>query len=132
MLGGVGLLSTLLSGGEAALLVVALLLAAVLGVRRLGYDEFAIIRNGTVLRAYDAPVMNKSMFAVFVDVVIVAVAGVGAVSLKTGALMGNRAEAFGMVAALAPVTIAVFWRMGLPRTWRLPRRRFVRASRRLI
>jgi len=117
----VALLSTLLSAGNSALLVVALLLAGSLGVQRLGYDEFAIIRNGMVLRAYDAPVLNKSMFAVFLDVVIVAVAAVLAVGLKTDwNLMAHRAEALGMITALAPVTIVVFWRMGLYRgTWRL-------------
>ena len=130
-LGALALLSTLLSAGESALLVVALLLAGFLGVQRLGYDEFAIIRNGTVLRAYDTPVLNKSMFAVFVDAVIVAVAAAAAVGLKTeGQLAANRAEVFGMITALAPVTIAVFWRMGLYRgTWRLAGAdEFVRAS----
>lgn len=130
-LGCLALLSTLLTAGESALLVVALLLAAILGVQRLGYDEFAIIRNGTVLRAYDAPVLNRSMFAVFLDAVIVVVAAGAAVALKTdGNLLGNRTQIFGMIAALAPVTIAVFWRMGLYRgTWRLAGvHDFVRAS----
>jgi UDP-GlcNAc:undecaprenyl-phosphate GlcNAc-1-phosphate transferase len=131
VLGGLALLSTLLSAGESALLVVGLLLAAILGVQRLGYDEFAIIRNGTVLRAYDAPVLNRSMFAVFLDAVIVVVASAAAVALKTdGNLLGNRVQIFGMIAALAPVTIVVFWRMGLYRgTWRLAGADdFVRAS----
>jgi UDP-GlcNAc:undecaprenyl-phosphate GlcNAc-1-phosphate transferase len=131
VLGAVALFSTLLSAGESALLVVALMLAGFLGVQRLGYDEFAIIRNGMVLRAYDAPVLNRSMFAVFLDLIIVAVAALAAVALKTDwNLTANRAEAFGMIATLAPVTIAVFWRMGLYRgTWRLAGADdFVRAS----
>jgi len=131
VLAAVALLSTLLSAGESALLVVAVLLAGFFGVQRLGYDEFAIIRNGMVLRAYDAPVLNKSMFAVFVDVIIVGMAAVVAVALKTDwNLMVNRAQALGMIAVLAPVTIAVFWRMGLYRgTWRLAGTDdFVRAS----
>ncbi len=130
-LGGVALLSTLLTAGESAMLVFALLLAGFLGVKRLGYDEFAIIRNGMVLRAYDAPALNKSMFAVFVDMLIVAVAAVTAVALKTdGHVVANRAQVFSMAAALAPVTIAVFSRMGLYRgTWRLAGvDDFVRAS----
>ncbi len=130
-LGAVALLSTILSAGESALLVVALLLAGFLGVQRLGYDEFAIIRNGMVLRAYDAPVLNKSMFAVVVDLIIVAAAASTAVVLRTGgALMANRAEAFSMIAVLAPLTMAVFWGMRLYRgTWRLAGiDEFVRAS----
>jgi UDP-GlcNAc:undecaprenyl-phosphate GlcNAc-1-phosphate transferase len=131
VLGSVALLSTLLSAGESALLVVALLLTGFLGVQRLGYDEFAFIRNGTALRAYDAPVLNKSMFAVFVDAMIVSFAAVIAVELKTDFdLLANRAEAFGLIASLVPVTIGVFWWMGLYRgTWRLAGiDDFVRAS----
>jgi hypothetical protein len=111
--------------------VVALLLAGALGVRRLGYDEFAIIRSGVVLRAFDAPVISKSMFAVFVDLVIVTIAATAAVVLKTDwHLMAHRADLFGMVTALAPVTILVFWGMGLYRgTWRVAGAHdFVRAS----
>jgi hypothetical protein len=106
-------------------------LTALLGVQRLGYDEFAIIRNGMVLRAYDAPVLSKSMFAVFVDAAIVALAAVAAVALKTDfEVAANRHEALGMIATLVPVAIAVFWQMGLYRgTWRLASiDDFVRAS----
>ena len=100
-------------------------------MQRLGYDEFAFIRNGMVLRAYDAPVLSKSMFAVFVDAAIVALAAVAAVALKTDfEVAANRHEALGMIATLVPVTIAVFWQMGLYRgTWRLAGiDDFVRAS----
>src|SRR4029077_48268 len=116
VLGSVALLSTMLSAGESALLIVAVLLTALLGVQRLGYDEFAIIRNGMVLRAYDAPVLSKSMFAVFVDAAIVALAAVAAVALKTDfEVAASRHEALGMIATLVPVAIAVFWQMGLYR-----------------
>ena len=68
---------------EAAFLLVALLAAGCLGIRRLGYDEFAIIRNGTAMRVYEVPVFNKSMFVVFVDLVTIAIASYGALGLKT-------------------------------------------------
>ena len=121
VLAAAALMSTFLSAGNSALLVVALLLSGFLGVRRLGYDEFAIIRTGAVLRAYEAPVLNKSMFAVLVDLMIVATAAVLAVALKTDwSVVDSRREVFSMVGVLAPVTISVFWRMGLYRgTWRL-------------
>ena len=87
---GVGLLlacgalvSMFMTAREAALLALMLLLAGFIGVKGLGYDEFAVIRNGVVLRLYDTPVLKKSMFAVFVDVLIVAVGVYGAVALKT-------------------------------------------------
>ena len=121
LLTAAALMSTLLSARNSALLVVALLLSGFLGIRRLGYDEFAIIRTGVVLRAYEAPVVNKSMFAVLVDVLIVATAAVLAIALKAeGSIVYNGAEAFSMIGILAPVTIVVFQRMGLYRgTWRL-------------
>jgi UDP-GlcNAc:undecaprenyl-phosphate GlcNAc-1-phosphate transferase len=116
------LTSMFMTARDAALLLVSLLLAGFLGVRRLGYDEFAIIRNGVVLRAYDAPVLNRSMFAVFVDLTIVATAVSVAVMLKTDDwnLAGHRNWVVGMTAVLAPITIVTFSRMGLYRgTWRL-------------
>jgi UDP-GlcNAc:undecaprenyl-phosphate GlcNAc-1-phosphate transferase len=122
LLAGVALASMFMNARDSALLVIALLLAALVGVRRLGYDEFAIIRNGTALRVYEVPVLNKSMFVVFVDLVIVAVAAFGAVMLKTDvwAPAAVRGTAVGMIASLAPATVIVFWRMKVYRgTWRL-------------
>lgn len=116
------LLSMLMSAREAALLVGAFTLAGFLGVQRLGYDEFAIIRNGTALRMYESPGLNKSMFAVFVDVMIVTVAALTAVALKTDEWSPavTHGAAFPMIAVLAPITIIVFSRMSLYRgTWRL-------------
>jgi UDP-GlcNAc:undecaprenyl-phosphate/decaprenyl-phosphate GlcNAc-1-phosphate transferase len=122
LLASVALVSLFIDSKDSALLVVALLLAGFLGVRRLGYDEFALIRNGTALRVYENPVLNRSMFVVFVDLVIVAVAAVGAVMLKTDdwSLTSARDTALGMTAVLAPITVLVFWHMKLYRgTWRL-------------
>lgn len=115
------LVSMLLSARESALLVVALVLAGSLGVRRLGYDEFAVIRRGVVLKAYEAPVLNRSMFVMFVDVMIVAAAAVAAVAVKTDwnvATHGGTAVA--LASLVAPITIGVFWSMGVYRqSWRL-------------
>jgi UDP-GlcNAc:undecaprenyl-phosphate GlcNAc-1-phosphate transferase len=122
LLAGGALVSMFMTAGEAALLVVALLLAGFLGVQRLGYDEFAVIRSGAALRMYEAPVLKKSMFVVFVDLLIVAASACAAVALKTDdwSLVVHRGTAFAMVAVLAPITVAVFWQMGLYRgTWRL-------------
>ena len=59
---------------EASLFVVALLLAGFVGVHRLGYDEFAFIRRGTVLRMYEVPVVKRGMFVVFVDIAMAVLA----------------------------------------------------------
>jgi UDP-GlcNAc:undecaprenyl-phosphate GlcNAc-1-phosphate transferase len=122
LLAGGALASMFMTARESALMIVALLLAGFLGVHRLGYDEFAIIRNGTALRVYEAPALNRSMFVVFVDVMIVVLAAIVAVALKTDVwnLSALRPAALAMVAILAPVTVIVFWRMNLYRgSWRL-------------
>ena len=75
-----------------------------------------IIRNGTALRMYEVPVLNRSMFIVFVDLLIVAIAAFGAVMLKTDTWSpaAVRETAVGMMASLAPVSVVVFWRMKRP------------------
>jgi len=121
MLAAATLVSMFLSARESAMLIVALVMAGALGVRRLGYDEFAVIRRGVVLKAYEAPVLNRSMFVVLVDILIVAAAAVIAVTLKAdGQLAENPSIAIGLASLLAPITIVVFWRMGVYRqSWRL-------------
>ena len=74
-----------LQARHAALFIVAVLVAGVVGVRRLGYDEFAFIRRGTVLRVYESPVVNTSMFVVFADLAMSAVAAYLALGLKLDA-----------------------------------------------
>jgi UDP-GlcNAc:undecaprenyl-phosphate GlcNAc-1-phosphate transferase len=116
------LASLFMTARDSALLVVALLLAGTLGLRRLGYDEFAVIRNGAALRMYEAPVLRTSMFVVVLDLVMVAIGAYAAVVLKTDDwnLQRYRTSVFGMVGILAPATVAVFWRMGLYRgSWRV-------------
>src|SRR5262249_42459798 len=56
-----------------------------------------------------------------VDVAIVAIAAVAAVAVKTDwSVAVHRAQAVALTSLLAPITIAVFWRMGIYRqTWRL-------------
>ena len=126
------LASMLMTTLQAALLALALLLAGSIGIARLGYEEFAIIKNGVVLRLYDVPVLKKSMFVVFVDLLIVAIAAYGAVVLKTDdwSLVTFRGTVFLMIGVLAPINVVVFSRLGIYRgSWRLADARdFARAS----
>src|SRR6266851_911229 len=122
VLASAALVSMLMTARDAAMLVVALLLAGVFGINRLGYDEFALIRNGTAMRVYEVPVFNRSMFVVFVDLLLVATATCCALGLKTDIweFATMRTPAIAMIAVLAPVTVTVFSWMGLYRgTWRL-------------
>jgi UDP-GlcNAc:undecaprenyl-phosphate GlcNAc-1-phosphate transferase len=117
-----GFVSLLLTSRQAGLLLGALLLAAFIGVKRLGYDEFAFLRRGLVLRVYDAPVVRTGLFAVFFDLGLVALSYYLARGLKRDlwALHMPNLGTFTLVGLLALVSVGAFWAFGLYRgTWRL-------------
>ena len=75
-------ISIFLSSRESALLLWAVVGAAVVGVHRLGYDEFALLRRGTILKMYEAPLLRRSMFVGLVDMAMVCASVYLAVALK--------------------------------------------------
>ncbi len=118
----VGFVSLFLTSRQAGLLLAALLLAALIGVKRLGYDEFAFLRRGLVLRVYDAPVVRTALFAVFFDLGLVALSYYLARGLKRDlwSLHMPNPATFTLVGLLASVSVVAFWAFGLYRgTWRL-------------
>ena len=122
LLGLLGLLSILFTARQAGLLLVAILVAAFVGLARLGYEEFAVFRKGVALRLYGAPVLNRSLFVVFVDLALVACAIWLAIGLKWDdwGFGTHRATALEMAAVLAPATVGGLWLMGLyRRAWRV-------------
>lgn len=89
LLHGVALVCALLALGSlflsergSALFLVALLGAAFIGISRLGYDELAFVRRGTVLRIYDIPALKSGFFIVFVDLLMAVGAFYLAIGLK--------------------------------------------------
>jgi UDP-GlcNAc:undecaprenyl-phosphate GlcNAc-1-phosphate transferase len=116
------LLSILLKAFEAGLLLLSLVVAGFVGIARLGYEEFAMVRSGVVFRFHHAPALRRSFFAVFVDVLMVVVAAHVALVLKVDnwATPGFISAAVRMVATVTPLTIVTFWSLGLYRGyWRL-------------
>jgi UDP-GlcNAc:undecaprenyl-phosphate GlcNAc-1-phosphate transferase len=114
--------SIFLEAREASLFVVGLLLAGFVGVNRLGYDEFAFIRRGTVLRMYEVPVVKRSMFVVFADIAMAVLASYAALGLKadTWTLSSMRTPFLNLAGMVVPLTVLVFWKTGLYRgAWRL-------------
>jgi UDP-GlcNAc:undecaprenyl-phosphate GlcNAc-1-phosphate transferase len=114
--------SLFLQARHAALFIVAVVIAGAVGVRRLGYDEFAFIRRGTVLRIYESPVVNTSMFVVFADLAISGFAAYLALGLKTDAwaLRETGQVLRDLVVLFAPLTALTFWYTGMYRgSWRL-------------
>lgn len=115
-------ISIFLNAREAGLFVVALLMAGFVGVHRLGYDEFAFIRRGTVLKVYEMPAVKRGMFVVFVDIFLAMAIAYIAVGLKTDewSLTLGRRPVLDLATAFAPVTVMVFWWSGMYRgSWRV-------------
>jgi len=116
------LISLFLSAREAALLVVALLGAGLVAVHRLGYDEFALFRRGTVLKVYELRTVKRGFFIILVDIGFVFVAASLSVGLKTDVWTpgATGASAFEIAVILAPITVAVFWLCQMYRdSWRV-------------
>jgi UDP-GlcNAc:undecaprenyl-phosphate GlcNAc-1-phosphate transferase len=114
--------SMFLKAREASLVIVALMLAASVGINRLQYEEFALIRRGTMLRIYEAPVVQRAMFVVFLDLFMCVVAAYVAAALKADdwSIHATRTAVVHLVSVLAPLTIAVFWKSSMYRgAWQL-------------
>ena len=116
---GVGLLSILVTNGQAGWLLAGLLLAGFVGIGRLGYQELAVIRSGVVLRFYDAPMLKRSLFVAFLDLVFVAAVVWFTFGLKHDDWLlrgaGHATSGLMMAFTLGPTVVAVFWAMGLYR-----------------
>ena len=118
---GAALVSLFLTTQAAAVLVVTVLAAAAIGITRLNYDEFALVRRGVVLRIYDAPVLKKAFFPVFFDIALVAISIYAAIVLKTDdwGLVSSRTRALQLLEVLPITTILTFWALRLYRgSWR--------------
>lgn len=121
LLGLVGFASLFVSSREAALFLLALLFAAAVGIGRLGYEELAFLKRGTMLRLYDAPVLKRGFFVVFVDLTLVVSAAYGAIGLKWDdwGLVTHRSLFLELTAILPVATFVTFWLFGLYRgRWR--------------
>src|SRR5439155_6823051 len=116
-----GYLSLFLSHKKAAVVLLTMITAAFIGLSRLGYDEFAVIRRGDLLRMYEVPVLRGSLFGVFIDLAIVVLAVYATFVLKYDdwRLVTNRAGATWLLAVFPPVCLASFSAFGLyRRIWR--------------
>jgi len=71
ILGGLTLFSVYLTNVNYALLITAIVLAAYIGVRKLGYGEIQVLRNGALLPLFDRPVVNRRILRVFMDMAFI-------------------------------------------------------------
>ena len=119
---GCAVISLFLTYTNAAILLVAMLIAAFVGVHKLGYDEFAFVRRGTILKGYEVPVLRSTLFAAFIDVTFVVVALYAAFVLKYDdwLVVSHHQQATQMLALVVAVfvpTLALF--RVYKRSWRL-------------
>jgi UDP-GlcNAc:undecaprenyl-phosphate GlcNAc-1-phosphate transferase len=119
--GTVGIVSLFVTASSAALLLGTALVATLLGVGRLGYDEFALFRRGLLLKLYDAPVLKIGFFRVFVDLFFAAGALLMAMLLSHEA-WPSASDLDRLVRYLPfvlPITAGCFWAFRLyDRAWR--------------
>lgn len=116
-----GYLSLFLTHKKATVVLLTVITAAFIAVSRLGYDEFAVIRRGDLLRMYEVPVLRGSLFGVFIDLSIAVLAVYATFVLKYDdwRLVTNRAGATWLLAVFPPVCLASFSAFGLyRRIWR--------------
>jgi UDP-GlcNAc:undecaprenyl-phosphate GlcNAc-1-phosphate transferase len=71
ILGVLVLSSVYLRSFNLAFLITAVGIAAYVGIRKLGYNEVQMLRNGALLPLFDAPVINRRVLRVFVDLAII-------------------------------------------------------------
>jgi UDP-GlcNAc:undecaprenyl-phosphate GlcNAc-1-phosphate transferase len=122
LLSGVALLSLLMTRQQTGLLLLGLLLAGFLGLQRLGYGEFALIRRGVALKVYDIPMMRRAFFAVFVDIGLIGLALYVSAALKLDSwtLSGYRPLLIEALTVLVPTQVVLLWLFGVYKgSWRL-------------
>jgi UDP-GlcNAc:undecaprenyl-phosphate GlcNAc-1-phosphate transferase len=121
-LSAIAFLSLLLTRQQSGLLLLGLFLAGVLGLQRLGYGEFALLRRGGALRVYDLPMMRRAFFAAFVDIALAGLALYLAAVLKldSWSFAGKRGLLYEALALLVPAQVIAFAVFGIYKdSWRL-------------
>jgi UDP-GlcNAc:undecaprenyl-phosphate GlcNAc-1-phosphate transferase len=117
----IGILSLFVTNSNAALLLATLVAAGFIGVGRLGYDEFAVLRRGVMLPLYDIPLVKLGLFRVFVDMALVAAAFYSAAVLKYDDwnVRTERQIFLNHLVLMLPFTIVIFSAFRLyQRSWR--------------
>jgi UDP-GlcNAc:undecaprenyl-phosphate GlcNAc-1-phosphate transferase len=72
ILGGLAFSSVYFKNINYALFLTTIGLASYIGVKKLGYSEIQILRNGALLPLFDAPVVNIRILRLFVDMAFIA------------------------------------------------------------
>jgi len=120
-LASLALLSVLAQYRNAGIILIAIGLATYIGIRKLGYDEIAFLRTGTLLRWYESLMFNRLFFVGFVDMTLTTAAYWGAFVLQYDLSWRTELKAWyiGTFPLVLVVQLACLYALGLYRgVWR--------------
>jgi UDP-GlcNAc:undecaprenyl-phosphate GlcNAc-1-phosphate transferase len=102
---------------NAGIVLIAIGLATYIGLRKLGYEEIALCRPGTLLRWYESCTFNRLFFLGFIDMLLIMAAYGGAFVLKYDSLWSPALEAWyiGTFPLVLVVQLACLYALGLYR-----------------
>jgi len=118
----VGFSSLILSNRASEILLIAVVWAGIMGIIRLDYQEFALIRRGSLLRMFETAPIRQGVAVIVVDMLLVAISAWAAIGLKVNdwGLETSLAVFGAMAFTMAVSTVTVFWFFGIYRwVWRL-------------
>ena len=120
-LSSLALLSVLAQYRNAGIILIAIGLATYIGIRKLGYDEIAFLRMGTLLRWYESLTFNRLFFVGFIDMTLTTAAYWGAFELHYDLPWRTELKAWyiGTFPLVLVVQLACLYALGLYRgVWR--------------
>ena len=106
---------------NAGFIAIAITLATYIGIRKLGYEEVALLRTGTLLHWYESVLFNRRFFLGFIDIVLIVAAYGGAYVLKYDEPWGTTLQNWytGLLPVVLVVQLGVLYVLGLYRcVWR--------------
>ena len=117
----VGIVSLFVTASNAWFLLATLAVASLIGVGRLRYDEFAVLRSAVVLKLHDATVIKSGSFKVLVDIGLAMSAFYGAVAFTYDdwGMVTRRPMLVNGLALLPSINLGMFWAFRVyNRAWR--------------
>jgi UDP-GlcNAc:undecaprenyl-phosphate GlcNAc-1-phosphate transferase len=120
-LSSLALLSVLAQYRNAGIILIAVGLATYIGIRKLGYDEIAFLRTGTLLHWYESLTFNRRFFLGFIDLTLITAAYWGAFVLHDDLPWHTELKAWyiGTFPLVLVVQLACLYALGLYRgVWR--------------
>ena len=119
---GLGAVSTLfLKNRDIGFLMLAIGIATYGGIKKLGYNELAIVKGSAFLPVFSLPMVNRRIFHVFFDVMLITLAYAGALIFKYEAASYEFLKnlAFKTFPLILLIKVAVFYFGGVyRRSWR--------------